>query len=99
MWEQEEIHSFEDFSGWHKNKDVVPTMEAVKKMVEFYQNKGIVMLKLGCTLPNLANNCLHNSTSAKTYPFKESDKDLLSKGREDMVGAPSRTFTHKIVVD
>ena len=34
------------------------------------------MLKLGCTLPNLANVCLHKSTDAKLYPFTEGDKDL-----------------------
>ena len=57
------------------------------------------MLKLGCTLPNLANFCLHKSTSAKFYPFTESDKDLLQKIREDMVGGPSIVFTRKAVVD
>ena len=57
------------------------------------------MLKLGCTLPNLANICLHKSTSAKFYPFTETDKDLLQKIREDMVGGPSIVFTRKAVVD
>ena len=44
------------------------------------------MLKWGCTLPNLVNICLHKSTDSKFYPFTESDKDLLEKVREDMVG-------------
>ena len=57
------------------------------------------MLKLGCTLPNLANICLHKSSSAKFYPFTETDKDLLQKIREDMVGFPSIVFTRKAVVD
>ena len=54
------------------------------------------MLKLGCTLPNLANIFLHKS--AKFYPFTETDKDLLQKIREDMVGGPSIVFTRKAVV-
>ena len=37
------------------------------------------MLKLGCTLPNLSNICLHKSTNAKLYSFTENDKDLLEK--------------------
>ena len=37
------------------------------------------MLKLGCTLPNLANICLHKSTDAKFYPYTEEDKDPLKK--------------------
>ena len=90
---------FSDFLKWDNMKDVVPTLEAMQKMIEFYNNKGIDMLKLGCTLPNLANIYLHKSTDSKFYPFTESDKDLLEKIREDMVGGPSIVFTHKAVVD
>ena len=75
------------------------TLEAMQKMIGFYHQKEIDMLKLGCTLPNLANICLHKSTDSKFYPFTESDKDLLEKIREDMVGGPSIVFTHKAVVD
>ena len=57
------------------------------------------MIKLGCTLPNLANICLHKSTNYKIYPFCESDKDLCEKIREDMTGGPSIVFTRKAVVD
>ena len=71
----------------------------MQKMLAFYHKKEIDMLKLGCTLPNLANICLHKSTSAKFYPLTETDKDLLQKIREDMVGGPSIVFTRKTVVD
>ena len=57
------------------------------------------MLKLGCTLPNQANICLHKYTDAKFYPFTGGDKDLLEKFREDVVGGPSIVFTRKAVVD
>ena len=68
-------------------------------MIEVYHNKGIDLLKLGCTLPILANICLHKSSDSNFYPFTESDKDLLEKIREDMVGGPSVVFTRKTVVD
>ena len=74
-------------------------IEALQKTVEFYHNKSIDVLKLGCTLPNLANNCLNSSTSAKYLPFTENDKDLLSKARENMIGGPLGVFTRKAVVD
>ena len=90
---------FSDFLKWYNNKDVVPTLEAMQKMIEFYHNKGIDMLKLGCTLPNLAKIFLHKSTDSKIHLFTESDKDLLEKIREDMVGGPSIVFTRKAVVD
>ena len=50
-----EMQCFSDSLRWYNNKDVVPTLEALKKMIEFYHNNGIAMQKLGCTLPNLAN--------------------------------------------
>ena len=90
---------FPDFLKWYNNKDVVPTLEAMQKMIEFYHNKEIDMLKLGCKLPNLANICLHKSTDSKLYPFTESDRDWLEKIREDMVGEPSIVFTREAVVD
>ena len=82
---------------WYNNKDVVPTLE-MQKMIEFHHQKEIDTLKWGCTWPNLANICLHKSTDSKFYPFTESDKDLLEKIREDMVGGPSIVFTRKAVV-
>ena len=82
-----------------QKQDVVPTLEAMQKMIQFYHNKGIDMLKLGCTLPNLANISLHKSTNYNFYPFCESDKDLCEKIREDMTGGPSIVFTRKAVVD
>ena len=71
----------------------------MQKMIEFYHNKGIDMVKLGCTPPNLANVCFHKSRDSKFYPFTESDKDLLKKIREDKVSGPSIVFTRKAVVD
>ena len=88
VWENKNMQYFADFLKWYNKKDVVPTLEAMQKMIEFYHKKGIDMLKLGCTLPDLANICLHKSTDSKYYPFTESDKDLLEKIREDMVGGP-----------
>ena len=92
------MQNFSDFLKRYKNKDVVPTLEAMQKMIEFYHNKGIAMLKFGCTLPNLAI-CLHKLTDSKFYPSTESNKDLLGKMREEMVGGPSIVFTRKAVVD
>ena len=98
IWNSHGMHSFKDFLRWYNNKDVVPTLEAMKKMIHFYHEKGIDMLKLGCTLPNLANISLHSSTCAEFYPFPAGYKDLLKKVRKDMVGGPSIVFTGKAVV-
>ena len=84
---------------WYNDKDVVPALEAMQRVIAFYQSKCIDMLKLGCTLPNLANNCLHKSTNAKFYPFTEGDKDLFETLREDIVGGPSIVYTRKAIDD
>ena len=91
--------TFKGFLRWHNNKDVVPTLEAMQKMLVQYHKKGVDMLKVGCTLPNLANICLHKSTSAQFHPFTETDEDLLQKSLDDMFGGPSIIFTRKVVVD
>ena len=99
IWVSEGMKFFKDFLMWYNNKDVVPTVEAMQKMIEFNNQKEIDMLKLGCTSANLANICLQKSTESKFYPFTESDKELLQKIRKDMVGDPSIVFTRKAVVD
>ena len=59
VWENNHMPKLSDFVKLYNNKDVVPILEAMQKKIEFYHNKGIDMLKLGCTLPNLPNICLH----------------------------------------
>ena len=44
VWENNNMRSFSDFLKWYKNKDVVPTQEAMQKMIDFYHEKGIDML-------------------------------------------------------
>ena len=79
IWNHENMCTYKHFLRWCNNKDVVPTLEAMQKMVAFYHKKGIDMLKLGCTLPNLVNICFHKSTIGKFYPFIETNEDLLQK--------------------
>ena len=86
LWDRENMCTFKDVLRWYNNKNVVPTLEAMQKTLVFYHKKGIDMLKLGCTLPKVANICLHKATSATFYPFTETVKDLLQMIREDMVG-------------
>ena len=47
IWYHEKMCRFENFSRWYNNKDVVPTLEAMQKMLAFYLKKRIDMLKLG----------------------------------------------------
>ena len=50
VWEHEQIQSFKDFFRCYHDEDVVPTLEAMRKMVEFRHSKRIHMLNLEGTL-------------------------------------------------
>ena len=99
LWKQGQMSSFKDLLSCYYRKYVVPTLETVQEMIAFHHDKDIDMLKLGCTLPNLANICLPKSTDAKFDPFSEGDKNLLEKNWEDALGYPFIVFTRRPVVD
>ena len=44
IWNHENMCTFKDFLRWYNNKDFVPTLEAMQKMLAFYHKKGIDML-------------------------------------------------------
>ena len=73
-WLSEGMKSFKDFLMWYKNKDVAPTKEAMQILIEFYHQKEIDMLKLGCTSLSLATVCLHQSTDSKFYLLLKATK-------------------------
>ena len=64
------METFHDFLKCYNDKDVVPILMAMNKTIQFYHNIKIDRLKLGLTLPSLANRILHSSTTAKIFPFE-----------------------------
>ena len=79
--------------------DVVAACAAMQKLADFHHKKGIDMLKLECTLQNLAIIFLHNSTNAEYFPFTESNNDLPKKISENTFVGASIVFTMKTVVN
>ena len=67
-------------------------------MFNYYHDKDIDFLKLGCALPNQAKVCPHKSTDKKFYLFTEADEDLLEKLREDVLSVPCLVSTREAVV-
>ena len=92
------MSSLQDFCAGITINVFVPFLEAMLKLIVFYHDKVIDMLKLGFTSPNVAKNCFQKSTIANIYPFTERGKDILEKNREDVVGGPSNVFTREAVV-
>ena len=99
-WKHRKTKSLKIFLRSYNNEDVlVWTLKAMQKMIAFYHEKNIDMLKFGFTLQNLANICPHKPTDTKFYLFKEPEKDLLEKKWEDVVAGRSIVITRKRVVD
>ena len=46
IWQKHGITTFKDSLQWYNNKDVVPALEAMQKMVQLYHQKKIAMLNL-----------------------------------------------------
>ena len=89
LWQQENMRTFNDFLRQYNNKNVLPTLETMQKVVVFfYRNRGTDKLKLSCSLPKFANICFHKSTTARFYPFTENDKDFVEELCEYLVGGP-----------
>ena len=86
VWENERMQRSAAFLKWWNKKDFFPKLKKIQKILEIHDEKRIYMLKLGCTLPNMANERLHKSTDSKTYPFTETDRTLFEKIREDVIG-------------
>ena len=54
---------------WYNNKEIVPTLEAMKKTTKINHDKGNVMLKLGSIQPNLAM-LVHTSQLTINFTLK-----------------------------
>ena len=71
----------------------------MQTLIAFKHDIHIDLLKLGCTLPNPANVCLHKCTDAKFCPVTEGDQNFLEEIRENDVYGPSIVFKREAVVD
>ena len=68
VWQQENTCSFKDILRWYNNLEVIPTLKAMQKIVDFYHKRGFDMVKLGCILPKLANVFFTNQVLQNFFP-------------------------------
>ena len=79
VWDNNNMQFSSVFLKWYNNEDIVPTLEAMQQKIEFYINKGIDMLKLGCTLPNLTNFFCINRQIQNFIPLQNRIKICLRR--------------------
>ena len=70
--------TFKDFLVWYNNLNVVPFLEAVEKMSQFWQERKIDMFKDGISVPGLTLTYLFSFLSNQTYfrLFDQANSDL-----------------------
>ena len=76
------MSSFKDFLRWYNNENLVPYLETMQKIIDFYPDKDIVMLKLGRTVPNLGNISLRKSSDTNSIPSQKEIKSYNKKFEE-----------------
>ena len=42
VWKREKMTTFKDFLRWYNSKDVIATLEAIQKMIDFYHKKELI---------------------------------------------------------
>ena len=78
---------------WYNNLDVVPFLEVIEKMREFWKDRSIDIFKDGVIVPGLTMKCLFlNVTDTYFSLFSEKDKDLSHTTKDNSVSGPSIIF-------
>ena len=94
VWEDNNMQTFEDFLVWYNNLDVVPFIEAVEKMSQFWRERKIDMFKDGISVPGLTLKYLFSYLSPQTYfsLFDQANSDLYHLIKDNNTGGPSIIF-------
>ena len=71
----------------------------MQKVIDFYHNRGTNLLILECTLPMLANMCLHKSTNYTFHFFSKMTKICSKKKQEETSEGTSFVLIWNAIVD
>ncbi|XP_019633364.1 PREDICTED: uncharacterized protein LOC109476787 [Branchiostoma belcheri] len=92
VWEECDMKTMKDFLIWYNNKDVVPMLEAIQKMVDFYKDLGIDMLKDGISVPGLTLKYLFMNLKSNEYFTLVGNEEVYKLFKQNIVGGPSIIF-------
>ncbi|KAJ8044458.1 Krueppel-related zinc finger protein 1 [Holothuria leucospilota] len=93
VWHQGNMQTMKDFLTWYNNRDVVPFLEALEKMAQFYRDRHIDVFKDGISVPGLTLKYLFQKAEGEPFAlFDKHNKDLYYTFRANLVGGPSIIF-------
>ena len=92
-WSEKGMHSLRDFLVWYNNLDVVPFLEALDKMSQFWRRYGVDMLKEAISLPGLAFKFEMSFLKEQGLHLSSfHTQELYQLFKENMVGGPAIIF-------
>ena len=87
------MDTFRDFLVWYNNLNVVPFLEAIDKMSDFWKQRDIDIFKYGVSVPGLTMKYLFLNVPDTYFSlFNEKDKDLYYTMKDNNIGGPSIIF-------
>ena len=86
--------TFRDFIVWYNNNlDVVPFLEAIDKMSNFWKERNIDIFKDGVSVPGLSMKYLFSNIPGTYFSlFSDKDKDIYYSMKDNNVGGPRIIF-------
>ena len=94
IWMTRKMKTVGDFLEWYNDLDVRPFLTALENMFGFHKSLGIDIFKEAITVPGVTLKYLFGTLGPDVSfsLFKEDDKDLYYKMRQNIVGGPSLVF-------
>ena len=86
--------TFKDFLVWYNNLDVVPFLDALEKMGQFWQEREIDMFKEGISVRDLTLKYLFTFLGNQTYfsLFDQANSDLYHLIKDNNTSSPRIIF-------
>ena len=102
IFKERGMQTFGDWLEYYNNLDVVPFLEALQKMKEFYTSLGIDILKDAVSLPGVSEKYILRKTLQPRWGYKPPElyspnKEAYAMLKAAVVGGPSLVFTRKHV--
>ena len=93
LFREKGMKTFKDWVRYYNDLDVAPGLEALQKMKNFYEEKGIDIMKDAVSVPGVSLNYLLKGSIKRGADLYAPSKEAYEMLKEAVVGGPSIDFT------
>ena len=86
VWRDEGMTTLRDLQVWYNNFDVLPFLDAIQKMFNFYKERRMDMFKTAISVPGLSLQYLFLTLAKNISLIDEPNKDLYYLLKKNIVG-------------